>query len=117
MNYTLSHSDNTSYLTLTGRLAFRHVDDLKGVFMNLIANNNYIVVNFDGVNAIDPICLQFFCMAIRAARSQGKNIILYGKYMKLERKGITVSLDACSRSCTYSSQGCYALEILGEGKI
>ncbi len=114
MNYTVSHSDNMGFLTLTGRLAARHVDDLRAAFMVLSAHNNYAVVNFDEVTSIDPICLQFFCMAIRAARSTGKNVILRGKDALPERQGIAASLDVCSRSCTYSPRNCYALEFLGE---
>ncbi len=114
MNYTVSHSDNTSFLTLSGRLAARHVNDLRAAFMVLIANSNYAVVNFDDVTAIDPICLQFVCVAVRAARSMGKNVILRGKDALLERQGIAASLDVCSRSCTYSPRNCYALEFLGE---
>jgi anti-anti-sigma regulatory factor len=99
---------------LTGRLAARHVDDLRAAVMILIANNNYTVVNLDEVTAMDPVCLQFFCMAIGVARSLGKKVILRGKDALLQRQGIAASLDICSRNCPYSLRNCNAHGFLGE---
>ncbi len=115
MNYTLSHSDNTSFLTLTGKLTPWHIDDLRAVFMVLLANDNHAVVNFDEVTAVAPVCLQVVCVAIRTAKSLGKNIILRRRHTGSERQDIAASLNACSRSCTHSFQNCCTLELLRDG--
>lgn len=64
-------------LTISGECTIEWAKDLANSFLQALNSTDRLVVNFEGVEAVDLSCLQILCSAHRSAVKAGKTIMFH----------------------------------------
>ncbi|MDA8088282.1 MAG: STAS domain-containing protein [Nitrospiraceae bacterium] len=75
--YRFEDLNHATVLSLSGELTLDEaISDLRNVLLEKLSHADNIVINLDGIKAIDLSVLQLFCSAHRMALTSGKSLSL-----------------------------------------
>jgi anti-anti-sigma regulatory factor len=101
MQFKLTPNEQESHLTLDGELTLLHADRLKVELTSALDSFQRVVIDTQGLSAIDLACLQLFCSAHQSALSRGKELIFNQQQSEIFRKQIDqaglIGAQHCSR--------------------
>jgi anti-anti-sigma factor len=69
---TPANKPATKAVTIGGAMTIRHVPEIKAVLLKAMAACGTLLVDLQGVTAIDPVGFQVICAAHRLAMAEGK---------------------------------------------
>lgn len=77
MNCELKESGDRTMLALSGECTIECAKDLAKALLEALSSRDRLVVNFEGVEAVDLSCLQILCSAHRSAVKAGKTLMFH----------------------------------------
>ena len=117
MNFGLRQSDETGAVDFQGRLTAECLENVRSIMMMLMANSNRIILNFDKVTEVSPVCLELICMSTRTSLGLKKTVTVRGKYLRVMKKQIIHDGKACMKSCAQTAdRQCLMLQ-MSEGVL
>lgn len=91
IEFTLDDSGAEGTLVLSGSLTIQHAHPLKDALLKAVEEVDRLVINLEGVEAVDLTALQLLCGAHRDMIKRGKTLDLGGAIPEVIKRNIQES--------------------------
>ena len=115
MKALLKKSGNTGAITLEGELTLPYAEELRGVLIKALEDNNEVSIGMENVQDVDLSCLQLLCSAHRSAMRSQKKVMLSKDLPMMFTAAVEGAGFSRLKGCKYDkSSSCIWISVTGE---